>query len=213
MYYLSLKERAYNIIKEKILNGEFEPGSRIREDLLAEEISMSRTPVREAVNQLSAEGFLNNVPRKGIFSIELTEKEICEMLELRIELEYLAVDRFIDRMNEKHIQVLNEIMAEFKENLFDEDYTQCNRLDSRFHMEIATVSGNKKLIRFLSEIEDFMHIARNVEKKQSPKVKNERTLFEHARIIDAVKNRDKDTARQEIKNNIETMKINLGMSE
>ncbi len=52
----SLKEIAYDLVRRKIVNHEFEPGSRIREDLLASELSMSRTPVREAINRLVAEG-------------------------------------------------------------------------------------------------------------------------------------------------------------
>ncbi len=211
MQHLSLKESAYQIIKKKILNGEFDPGSRIREDILAEEISMSRTPVREAVNQLSAEGFLNNIPRKGIFLIELTDEKIQEMLELRIVLECLAVDRLIERLEEKHIHILEEIVNDFKDALVKEDYHRCNQLDSRFHLEIASMSGNRKLIKFLSEIEDFMHIARNIEKKVMAKEKNERTLIEHTHILNAIKERDRETAKKEIKSNIETMKENLGV--
>lgn len=211
MRHLSLKERAYNIIKSKILNGEFELGSRIREDILAEEISMSRTPVREAINQLTAEGLLKNIPRRGIFSIELTEKEINDMLELRTVLEYLAVDHFIDKMEEIYIQILENNITEFKEALKKEDFIRCNELDSRFHQEIANVTGNSKLIKFLSEIEDFMRIARNVEKKVMPKDKNEITLKEHMKIFDALKKRDRDAAKREIKDNIETMKKNLGI--
>jgi len=108
MKHLSLKERSYLIIKEKILNGDFEPGSRIREDILAEEISISRTPVREAINLLSAEGFLNNIPRKGIFMIDPTKEEIIDMLEVRIVLECLAVEKFIDVMKNEDISALEK---------------------------------------------------------------------------------------------------------
>jgi len=211
MEHLSLKERAYNIIKNKILNGDFEPGSRVREDILAEEISISRTPVREAINLLSAEGFLNNSPRKGIFMIELSKEEIIDILDLRIVLECLAVDRLIDVMEPEHIQVLEKIMDEFKEALDNGDYKKCNKLDSYFHMTIAKLTGNKMLVKFLSEIDDFMQITRNIEKKVDSKAKNEKTLMEHRIILGYIKNHDKLAAKKALTDNIQTMKKNLNI--
>lgn len=211
MQHLSLKENAYKIIKEKIFNGEFEPGARIREDLLAEEISMSRTPVREAINQLSAEGFVKNIPRKGIYSIEFSTEEIIDLLDVRESLETLAVVRCIERIKPEQLQRLKDNIDEFEFMLSKEKYKECNELDSRFHREIAAISGNSKLIEFLSEIEDFMNIARSVEKKDSPKTKNQLTLKEHSKIFDCISNKDKSGAAASIKENIERMKKNLGI--
>jgi len=194
MEHLSLKESAYKIIKEKLLNLEFEPGSRIREDLLAQEISMSRTPVREAINQLTAEGLVTNVPRKGIFVVQLTSEEISHLLDIREALETLAVENCIDKASQTQIK-------------------NRNSLDSRFHMEIAMISNNKKLIDFLMEIEDFMIIARTIEKKNQPKLKNELTLAEHKAIMKSIGNRDKEEASKAIRTNIRTMKANLGLDD
>jgi len=211
MEHLSLKESAYRIIKEKLLNLEYEPGSRIREDLLAQEISMSRTPVREAINQLSAEGFVNNIPRKGVFAIELTPEEIGDLLDVREPLEMLAIEKCIKKISEEHISALENNIKEFEAALLAEDFKTCNVLDSKFHLEITAVSNNKKLIEFIKEIEDFMQIARGIEKKTNPKMKNELTLQEHKNILEAIKNRDVEAAKEAIKINIRTMKANLGL--
>ncbi len=211
MEHLSLKESAYKIIKEKLLNSEFEPGSRIREDLLAQEISMSRTPVREAINQLSAEGLVNNVPRKGIFVVETTSEEIRNLLDIRESLETLAIDNCIDKATDEQIKFLDSILEEFEVALAKDDYKKCNSLDSRFHLEIAKISNNKKLIDFLMEIEDFMILARTIEKKDQPKLKNEITRKEHETIMNSIKNRNKGAASQAVKTNITTMKANLGL--
>jgi DNA-binding GntR family transcriptional regulator len=212
MVHLSLKESAYMIIKEKLLNLEFEPGSRIREDLLAQEISMSRTPVREAINQLSAEGLVNNIPRKGIFVTELSSQEICDFLEIREALEILAVENCIKKIEDKKLGVLEKILENFEVACSKENFKECNSLDSKFHLEIARVSNNRKLIEFLEEIEDFMHIARAIEKKVEPKVKNELTLREHKNILEAIKKRDAKQARNAVRTNIRTMKANLGIA-
>lgn len=211
MEHLSLKESAYKIIKEKLLNLEFEPGCRIREDVLAQEISMSRTPVREAINQLSAEGLINNIPRKGIFAIQLTPQEISDFLDIREALEALAIENCIQKIDDTQFETLHQILIEFESALNESNFKKCNSLDSKFHLEIAKVSNNKKLIEFLGEIEDFMHIARAIEKKAQPKLKNKLTLQEHQAILDAVQNKDVDSARKAVRANLKTMRANLGI--
>lgn len=212
MEHLSLKESAYNIIKDKLLSLEFEPGSRIREDLLAHEISMSRTPVREAINQLSAEGLVNNIPRKGIFVIQLSPQEISNLLDIREALEILSIKNCIKQIDQDQLNVLEGIQKEFAEAIAQDNYKKCNALDSLFHLEIAKISNNKKLIEFLAEIEDFMHIARDIEKKTNPKQKNELTYQEHKVILEAIKNKDTEKAKMAIRTNIRTMKGNIGIN-
>ena len=211
MHHLSLKENAYKLIKGKILNDEFECGARIREDLLAEEISMSRTPVREAINQLSAEGFVKNIPRKGTYLVELNTDEILDMIDVRESLEILAVERCIDKIKPEQLQCLTDIHNEFHFLLSEGRYNECNELDSRFHREIAAISENQKLIGFLEEIENFMSITRTLEKKASPEIKNKLTLEEHLSILTYIRSKDKANAVKAIKENIETMKKNLGL--
>ena len=91
----SLNETAYEIIRDKILKGEFALGSRLREDLLAEEISMSRTPVREAINRLVADGLIINRARKGLYLIQPEDREIEEYIDIRSSLEKLSVEKCI----------------------------------------------------------------------------------------------------------------------
>ena len=211
MEHLSLKEKAYELIKQKILNGDFEPGSRIMEEMLAEEISMSRTPVREAINNLSAEGFIKIVPRKGIFFTLVTKEELKDLLDLRIHLERMAVKKCIEKINKKSLQLLEDNIEKFKLALKEQDYKKCNELDSVFHREIANITGNKKLIKFLKEVEDFMLIARTIEKKSSPKEKNELTLSDHCEILESIKKNDPDGAIGAIDKNINRMVKNLGV--
>lgn len=209
MKHLSLKETAYELIKQKIINGDFEPGSRIMEESLAEEISMSRTPVREAINQLAAEGLIENVPRKGIFFTLVSKDETKDLLDLRMILESFAVKKCVEKINQQTIQILEKNIEEFKLALKMQDYKKCNELDSIFHREIANISGNKKLIKFLREVEDFMLIARTIEKKSSPEIKNELTISDHIEILDAIKNKDMEKAANSIEKNIIRMRKNL----
>ena len=124
-------------------------------------------------------------------------------------LETLAIENCIDKATDEQIKHLDSIIEEFEAALAKGNYKQCNNLDSRFHLEIAKISNNKKLIDFLMEIEDFMNIARAIEKKTEPKLKNKRTSKEHKAIIDSITDRDKEAASKAIRTNIRTMKANL----
>lgn len=213
MKHLSLKESAYNLIKHKLLNLEFAPGTRLREDLIAEEISMSRTPIREAINQLVSEGLINSITRKGLFFIELTPDEINDLIDVRGALESLAVMKCIDRIDEEGLERLEGIIRSAEESLKQEDYKTCNELDSLFHQEIAKSTGNQKLIQYLKEIEDFMHIARTMEKRTMAKQRVERSLEQHWSIYYSIKAQDKISATEAVVRNIEQLRLHLGLEK
>ncbi len=213
MKHPSLKESAYNLIKHKLLNLEFAPGTRIREDLIAEEISMSRTPVREAINQLVSEGLLHSVPRKGLFFIDLSPGEINDLIDVRGALESLAVTKCIDKIDEKGLGRLQSIIERAEESFRQEDYKKCNDLDSLFHQKIAQSTGNQKLIQYLQEIEDFMHIVRAIEKRTMAKQKVEKSLEQHWNIYRCIKARDKAAATEAVVQNIEQLRLHLGLEK
>jgi DNA-binding GntR family transcriptional regulator len=209
MKHLSLKESAYNLIKNRLLNLEFPPGTRIREDLIAEEIEMSRTPVREAINQLVSEGLIRSVPRKGLFFIELTPEEILDLIDVRGALESLAVTKCIEKIDEKGLKKLEGVILRAEECFRQGDYKKCNDLDSIFHQKIAQSTGNQKLILYLQEIEDFMHIVRTLEKRTMAKLKVERSLEQHWNIYTCIKNRDKTAAVKAVNKNIQQLRLHL----
>jgi DNA-binding GntR family transcriptional regulator len=209
MEHLVLKEKAYRIIKKKLLALEFEPGSRIREDHLAEEISMSRTPVREAINRLTAEGFIKNVPRRGIFFVKIEPEEIKDLLDVRQALEVLAIDKCVQKISPDQIRKLENIIQEIDASLKEGEFPRCNELDSQFHQEIARVSGNKKLIDFCIEVEDHMHLARAIEKETHTHEKIQCALDEHRIILECIRNKDKLGAEKAIIVNIMSMRKNL----
>jgi len=211
MEHLVLKEKAYRIIKERLLRMEFEPGSRIREDRLAEEISMSRTPVREAVNRLTAEGFIQQIPRRGLFFVRLEPDEIKDLLDVREALETLAIEKCIQRISAKQLAVLEGILDETEAALTKSNFSFCNELDSRFHGEIARISGNKKLHSYCSDLEDYMHIARAQEKVTQTLKKTTCALEEHRVIVECIKKKDLAGARKAVLANIMSMRRNLGI--
>lgn len=109
-----LTENAYNYILNKILEGEIKPGDRIREDLIAEQIGTSRTPVREAVNQLCQNGFINYVKRKGLYCVQPSKEELEDLLELRQVLEEFCYIKCTQRATKEDIQRLYNHIQSFQ---------------------------------------------------------------------------------------------------
>lgn len=209
MIHSSLKQKAYELIREKILNNGFEPGERIREDNIAEEIAMSRTPVREAINQLVAEGFIINIPRRGLFLVKLSLEDLNHLLDVREPLEVLAVEKCIDNIDDRGLQRLEDILAQYKEALYASDFKAYSHLDSQFHQEIARITGNKKLVEFIATLEGFMRIARSMEPRPRSKEVRDRSFQQHYTIYERIKSRDKEGAVAAIRKNVQGIKEKL----
>ena len=106
----TILEQVYNRIKDDILSGAYGPGYHLQEKELAEKLGVSRSPVREALKQLSVEGLTVSLPHKGVIVKSLTEVEIHEIFEIRAVLERAALERAIERITEAEIKEINLII-------------------------------------------------------------------------------------------------------
>ena len=208
----SLKEIAYDLIRRKILDHEFEPGSRIREDLLASELSMSRTPVREAINQLVAEGLIVNKPRIGLFFVELTKEDMIDILNVREGLEIMAIEECINKKRTKETEKIDSILVDFEKTFTESDFQEHYRIDSLFHKAIAELSGNRKLIEFIHEVEDLMRIIRGLKSPDFSDNKKRRSIELHRKIVECIKKGDKAGARSALQTIIQGTKKQLQLS-
>lgn len=200
MEHLGLKDTAYDIIKQKLLTGEIRPGSRVREDLLAEELSMSRTPVREAINQLSGIGFVEIIPRKGIFAVTYSLEELKDLIHVREQLSILSVRQCCERMNAKQIESVEKILVEYETACIKDEPVQRGLLDGQFHKALARYSRNKTLYQYLSEVEDKAIYARNMQNYDYYRNGME-PLHEHEKILKYIKEKNvEDAVEMMIKN-------------
>jgi len=209
MEFKSLNEAAYSIIRKKILRGEYELGSRLREDVLAEQITISRTPVREAINRLVADGIIIKKSQRGLYLIDPEPEQIKDNIDIRITLEKLSVEKCIERATDEGIEEISNSLLAFEKAFKQKDYDVCNELDSDFHTLIAKMSGNARLMSLLDDLSAFFQLVRKEEKKDHTERKNKCTLKEHRRIAEAIKNRDIGAAQKAMETNIQTMRSNL----
>ncbi|NVO12627.1 MAG: GntR family transcriptional regulator [Rhodoplanes sp.] len=206
-----LRDKAYALIKQRILELQFKPGERLREDSIADEISMSRTPVREAINQLATEGLVVNVPRKGLFCASVSREEFLDFLRIREALETIAVQCCVERITEAEIDRLAAILDDYETALTAGDLKTASALDTHFHKSIAECSRNRKLIRFISEIEDFMRLARSKERPDLGPAEKALSIAQHRAILRCIRERDEVAAADAIRENIRGMRKKLGL--
>ena len=104
--YLPLRDVVFNTLRQAILKGELKPGERLMEIALAERLGVSRTPIREAMRKLEQEGLVVMIPRRGAQVANITEKDLNDVLEVRIALENVAIEKACARMTEEEMRRL-----------------------------------------------------------------------------------------------------------
>ena len=107
--YKQLRDVVFESLRKAIVEGSLKPGQRLMEVQLAEQLGVSRTPVREAIRKLELEGFVIMLPRKGAYVADMSVKDIIDVLEVRSALEGLAANLAAERMDEKEVENLKEI--------------------------------------------------------------------------------------------------------
>lgn len=142
---LSARERAYDGIRAGILRGDFRPGAYVEEATACEVTGVSRTPVREALNRLAAEGFLDLHPRRGAMVKPLSAAELRDLYEVRDLVEAHAV-RSICRNRRSIPAELSELCDEH-EATSPEDLLGCVEINRRFHRTLVAASGNTVLLQ------------------------------------------------------------------
>ncbi|UUX48938.1 GntR family transcriptional regulator [Nisaea acidiphila] len=199
-------ERTYRLLKEMATNYAFKPESRLNESELAKQLETSRTPLREALNRLVAEGFLTSRSGQGFFCRSLTPPEIMDLYEARGAIECEAVKLAALRADPAEVRELEEFLeqscGEYRPGTPPEILV---KLDEEFHLRLTALSGNAEMVRMLENMNGRIHYVRLIDLKalserDGPDVV---TTDPHKRILDAVKRRDPDAAQEAMRAHIE----------
>lgn len=139
----SLRERIATQLRGAIVSGDLPAKTRLVEPELARRLGVSRTPLREAIRQLEAEGFLSTIPRMGTFVAEVTARDLEDVYAIRAVLEGLAARQAAEQTDETSAAALRSLLAELA--LKTADYRKYHEAAGRFHDAILTASGNQPL--------------------------------------------------------------------
>jgi DNA-binding GntR family transcriptional regulator len=203
----SLTEQAYLALREKVITCELAPGSDVSEPELAEQLTMSKTPVREAMSRLCLEGLMEAFPRRGYRVTPVTVKDMNDLFAVRAILEGAAAALAATHINAEELSVLEELAeAEYVmgEGMSTKGFVARNQM---FHAAIAQGSKNPRLhaliMRHLEEGTRFLYMgtrARDV---------NFETNSDHQKIVDTLRARNAEQAHEQMAQHIENTRQGL----
>ncbi len=189
-----LGQKAYRKVKNMILTKQLLPGQKIVQDKLAEDLGISRTPLRSALQMLEGENLVESLPRRGVVIKQFTDEEVVEIYDCRMALEGTAVRLFTERANPAKLRKLFE---PFQGDSTEIDLVAYQKADSQFHSHIISKCGNGYLAKLFHQgnllvFIDLIGLVRPPEE----------TLSEHLAIISAIEQKDANLAEQLAKDHL-----------
>ena len=192
--YLPLRDVVFNTLRQAILKGELKPGERLMEIALAEKLGVSRTPIREAMRKLELEGLVVMIPRRGAQVANITEKDLNDVLEVRIALENMAIEKACKRMTEEQMRQMRHAEKEFERVLAEGNLVRIAEADVDFHEVIYQAADNARLYQVLSNLREQMYRYR-VEYLKEEDTRNQ-LVQEHEELSKAIRERDVQKAQE-----------------
>ena len=192
-------ERLYGELKSMAISFAFKPDERINESELSERLGASRTPLREALNRLVAEGLLVYRSGKGFFCRPLQPQSIFDLYEARLAVEREAVRLACQRAEESDIDALRASLEQVRPGKAQRELEELVDFDETFHLGIARLSGNAELCRMLESIQARIRFVRWIDMENRRQV----TFGQHMDILDAIGARDAEKAQALVAEHVE----------
>ena len=189
-----LREIVYEELKMQILRGTIVPGTRLMEVEMAEQMGVSRTPIREAIHKLEKEGLVVIEPRRGAYVSRVSMEDMLEILELRENLEGFAAYRAALNMTEEEKQELRKVEHLYNEAVKEGSTVDLIKFDTDFHSLIVKGSKNKILVNVIDQLYELVLRFRYLYYDSFEKFI--KVPDQHKAIVDAIFDGDPERARQ-----------------
>ena len=199
--YQPLREVVCETLRDAVRRGILQPGERLMEIQLAEDLGVSRTPVREAIRKLEMEGYVIMMPRRGTYVADLSIRDINEVFEIRTSLESLASGLAAERITEDELEKLQRLLVEIGTHIKNGDMESIVRTDTEFHDLLYQASRNKRLVGIISNLREQLTRFRTTSMSYPGRLKA--TLEEHRNIVEAIAQGDEKAARKAAEHHME----------
>ncbi|WP_439122133.1 GntR family transcriptional regulator [Marivita sp.] len=196
----TLAEQIAHRLRRDILRGKLLPGASVKERDIASDMGVSRTPIREAVRILAKEGLVELRPSRSPIVALSDYSEVAEQTEVLIALEKLSAELACKNASDAEIEHLADITKYMSDNFDTTDPLEMFEIDMSFHMAIAAASGNKALAETHGTFLRRLWRARYLAARQ--RRNRERVVNQHTMILDALRARETDAARDAIDNHL-----------
>lgn len=188
----ALYEEVAELLRQRIFRRELEPGSWIDEVKLAQEYGISRTPLREALKVLAAEGLVTMKVRRGAYVTEVSERDLAEVYHLLSLLESDAAAVVAERATDAELDELRKLHRELAGAVKDRE--RFFAVNERFHMRLLELAGNRWRNQMVADLRKVMKLNRHSSLLKPGRIAE--SLAEHASVMDAVERRDAEGARE-----------------
>jgi DNA-binding GntR family transcriptional regulator len=191
----SFRTRAYHALKEAITSFDIyaHPNEiRLDERQLSQDLGVSRTPIREAMTLLEQEGFVRLEPRRGVFVVRKTKKEIVAMIQVWAALESLAARLIAEHASDVEIAGLRRLFDEFQDTTPEAHLDEYSDANIRFHQAIIRLSGNPLIADMTENL--FIHVRAIRQATIGQDNRAQRSIVDHMNIIEALERRDAERA-------------------
>lgn len=201
---LNTTKAVYSRILNMIVEKELPPGSKINQNKLSEMLQASRTPVVKALHKLESQGLVDNVPDRGFVVHELSMLELLELWELREALDSIVIIELVDTITQAQTDRLEKLVQKFERTAEQGDEEQYRKTDREFHSLLLEFSRNTMVKRINQhfQIHNRCFTVGLVRKPQE-------TLTEHRRVVEALRSRDREEAREAMVAHISKTKVFL----
>jgi DNA-binding GntR family transcriptional regulator len=194
---LSLRDQAYAMLRQAIADADIYQSReeiRLDERVLSETLGVSRTPVREAMTLLEQEGFLRMVPRRGIYIVRKSKREIVEMIQMWAALESMAARLATLHATDEEIAKLRHMFDDFRDSTPAEHIAEYSDANIAFHQAIVELSKSQLILDTIKNI--FVHVRAIRRMTISQSDRASRSIVDHLRIIEALEKRDTELAEK-----------------
>jgi DNA-binding GntR family transcriptional regulator len=198
LHIVSVADRVYGVLHERIIGGQLEAGSRVHQENISEELGVSRTPVREALARLAAEGLVEFLPNRGARVAEVALEDMRISYEARLAVEPLAARFAAERRTDADLKRIADAVA--NQRRARTTRTTYNAIRG-FHMSLIEASANPLLVRFASSLWSG-RIGLHVFLRQADQAALKADAGEHERILAAIEARNADVAERLMREHI-----------
>jgi len=205
--YQPLREVVCESLREAIRKGVLKPGERIMEIQLAEELGVSRTPVREAIRKLELEGYVIMMPRRGTYVATMSIRDINEIFEIRSSLESLSNGLAAERITDEELEHLQRLLVIISGYIAENNIDKIVETDIEFHDVIYHAARNSRLVGVISNLRDQLTRFRTLSMSYPGRL--EATMEEHRAIVEAISRGDVKAARKAAEHHMENSERTL----
>jgi DNA-binding GntR family transcriptional regulator len=200
---VSLKDQAYSAIKDAILSLKLKPGDPLVENELAEQLGISKTPVRTALQELEREGLVTKVLYKGTYVREITPRDVREIFQLRAVLEGLAARLAVPALEESDLARARESVRLMETALRAGDRSAASQSGARLHSLLLRKADNERLHLIWNNLDDQTERFRLMSDRISGRL--EKSVGEHMGIVEALEQRDPQLAEQRLREHLHSV--------